>query len=103
MSSPNSNAPSRKKGKSNKLSANLLRDLRGAGAFLSYSHINRMPAMQVKEQENEMVRQFWGDNASDTASVSKKPMNGEEAFKNMCKMITTEEDSVCVLKKQCTG
>ena len=63
MSSPNSNArssSSRKKGKANKLSANLLRDLRGAGAFLSYSHVNRMPAMQVKEQENEMVRQFWG-------------------------------------------
>jgi hypothetical protein len=75
MSSPsNSNAPApasarKTKGKSNSMAAALLRDIRGAAAFLAWVQVNRMRSMSAKDQEDEMARQFWGDKESDTASI----------------------------------
>ena len=69
MSSPNStNAPAsarKTKGETNSMSAAPLRDIRGTAAFYAWNQVNRMDSMPVKEQEEEMARQFWGNKESD--------------------------------------
>ena len=108
MSSPNStNAPAsarKVKGKTNSMSAALLRDIRGTAAFYAWNQVNRMDSMPVKEQEDEMARQFWGNNESDIASTLNKLLNGDEAFCNMYEeLFTTEDENHRILKKQCHG
>ena len=63
-----------------------------------------MDSMPVKEQEDEMARQFWGNNESDIASTLNKLLNGDEAFCNMYEeLFTTEDENHRILKKQCHG
>ena len=86
------------------MSAAPLRDIRGTAAFYAWNQVNRMDSMPVKEQEEEMARQFWGNKESDTASILTKLLNGDEAFCNMYEeLFTTEDENHRILKKQCHG
>ena len=90
---------SARKGKLDKLPAELLRQLRDCVGFLALHYVFEKKITRKADQFKEKQRKFWGDDVIRGSLV--KLINGEEAYADIYETIDTDLGSDIVLKNHC--